>query len=350
MEIKRQGLENNFVLIFTGQHEDLTKDLFERFEIKPNYTIHIKNSYSKLSYAFSDILSGIQKIIENIRRTDKISMIIGQGDTTSCVCAAMCSFFNGIPFGHIEAGLRTNDFKNPYPEEYFRRIITLTSTINFAPTIRAKENLLKEGIRKENIILTGNTIVDAIEIIRTHIPKPETKNNHCKNFINSKNNILITCHRRENQNNKFYTLVETIKLLANENPSLNFIWISHKTPFIKNELTSETFLDQNNIFVISPINVIEIYNLYNNTRIIITDSGGVQEEAPSFNIPVIIIREHTERTESIDLGYSKLSSNLKEDLICSFNNLIKLRPMKMENPYGDGKASQRIVNYLNKIA
>lgn len=347
-EIKLEYLENDYYYIYTGQHTDLINDLFELFNFKPSYTIQLKNQSNSLSHSFSEILSGLQKVIEDIKNNFKISLILGQGDTTSCTCAALCAFFNHIPFGHVEAGLRTKVLSNPFPEELFRRIISLTSTINFVPTIKAQKNLLREGVNKENIIITGNTIVDAIKIIRQHASSKVTEYYNVRQF-ESKTIVLITCHRRENQNEKYNELINSIKTLATENKSIQFIWISHATPFVKKQLTSEQFDSINNIFILPPLNVFELFFLYERTRIIITDSGGIQEEAPSFNIPVILIRKHTERPESVELGYTEIIGLSQEKLIRSFNNIINQKPIKMKNPYGNGNAAQLIISHLKGI-
>ena len=347
LEVKARNIENNYCFIYTGQHNNLISNLFDTFNFTPNYSIKFKNQKNSISYSFTHILSNLQVIIDEIKNKFTISIIIGQGDTTSCLCAGLCSFFNQIPFGHIEAGLRTNNLMNPYPEELFRKIISLTSTINFAPTVRAQNNLLREGVKKENILITGNTIVDAIEILKT-----ETLNNISENSImrkfTSKNNVLITCHRRENQNEKFNELINAVKTLATENSSLNFIWISHATPFVKKNLTKNNFSSNKNIHVLSPLNIFELFFLYHKTLVVITDSGGIQEEAPSFNIPVLIIRDYTERNESVEMGYSQIVGLNYEKLINSFNKIIHKKAIKMINPYGKGNAAQLIVNYLNE--
>ncbi|CAN5400469.1 UDP-N-acetylglucosamine 2-epimerase (non-hydrolyzing) [soil metagenome] len=343
-EIKKREIAENFVAVYTGQHADLNAELFGWFDFQPDFTIALKNHNNSLSYSYAYILVEIQKVIDEIQKTNKIGVVLGQGDTTSCVASAMCAFFNEIPFGHIEAGLRTNDLKNPYPEEYFCKIISLTSTIHFAPTLIAQENLLKEGIKKENILLTGNTIVDSIELIKTKKINLENSVVFKKNTTNC---ILITCHRRENQNDSFNKLIDNIKQLAEENTLFNFIWLSHTTPFIERELNEDKFKQHKNISILPPLNVFELYKLYENTRLIITDSGGLQEEAPSFNIPVIVIRESTERVESIKLGYS--STINQNDLVAVFTELKDRKVVDMVNPYGDGKAAERIVNYLKTI-
>jgi UDP-N-acetylglucosamine 2-epimerase len=343
-EIKKQKLEEAFVFVFTGQHGEMTKELFHHFNFKPFVSIPLRNLNNSLSRSFAYILTGLQKIIDDIQKSYDISMIIGQGDTTSCACAAMSAFYNEIPFAHIEAGLRTNNFNKPFPEEYFRRIISLTTTIHFAPTESARENLLREGIAAEKIVITGNTIVDVIEMIKPMISGKNIR--LLDDRLKSANNILITCHRRENQNGNFHILAGAIKTLSAKYSSYNFIWISHKTPFIMKELKAGNFNDHPNIFILPPVGLPDMYYLYSITKLIITDSGGIQEESPGFHIPVIVTREFTERNESVKLGYSIISGMNREKIIDSFNYLIQQPGMIMKNPYGDGKSGKRIVDYL----
>jgi UDP-N-acetylglucosamine 2-epimerase (non-hydrolysing) len=348
MEIKKQRKEENYCCLFTGQHLDLTRDLFRQFNFTPDYSIYSLLHDNSLSYSFAEILSGIQNVIDEIQKSAGLSMIIGQGDTTSCVCSAMCAFFNEIPFVHIEAGLRTHDIKNPYPEEYFRRIISLSTTIHFAPTEKALQNLLEEGINRDKIIITANTIVDTIGIIKSMIA--ETGHRSIDDIPSDlKRNIIISCHRRENQNSRYHVLIDTIKVLANENPSFNFLWLSHSTPFVKAELKNSVFEHEPNIHIFEPMGAMELYKQYLTSKLIITDSGGIQEEAASFNIPVLVIRDKTERIESTSLGYSILTGINRDQIIQSFYQLLNLGEIEMKNPYGDGKASERIINYLDSI-
>lgn len=347
-EIKKQKLEDQYIYLFTGQHLHLTQELFDLFEFEPEFIISPKGNQTSLGSSFSFILQGLQEILDELQVNKPITRIIGLGDTTSSATAAMCAFFNKIPFVHIEAGLRTYDINHPFPEEYFRRIITLVTAIHFAPTQNAAKNLVNEGISREKILVVGNTIVDTIALLKEGVTK--TRNGRVDPaFLKSTNNVLITCHRRENQNDNFNVLVETIKELALENPQLNFIWVSHKTPFIHNRLTDANFCNCQNISVLPPITLPEMYELYNYTKIIITDSGGIQEEAPSFSLPVIVIRSKTERAESVELGYSKLTSDFRNDLKEEFHRLLTTPHIRMANPYGDGKAAERIVAFLMKL-
>ena len=348
VEIKKQNLETQFVYVFTGQHHEMTRDLFLTFNFSPDISLEEKNHHNSLSRSYAGILAGLQEAIDDLRKTHTIKMIIGQGDTSSCACAAMSAFFNEIPFAHIEAGLRTHNMENPFPEEYFRRMISLTTAMHFVPTAVAAENLLREGITEERIVITGNTITDVIEYLKPLDSQPLDPMQDT-GFPATATNVMITCHRRENQNGNFHILVETVKTLAEEYPSLNFTWISHKTPFIQHELQSDLFGNHPNVRVIPPLGLIEMYRLYETTRLIITDSGGVQEEAPGFNIPVIVIRDVTERSESVDLGYSVLTGMNREKILDAFRHFMGRKRTTMINPYGDAHAAKKIVDCLNRL-
>ncbi|MBL0048627.1 MAG: UDP-N-acetylglucosamine 2-epimerase (non-hydrolyzing) [Bacteroidetes bacterium] len=337
IELKKQGLEKQYLSIFTGQHVELTQGLFEEFDFKPDLRIPLSNERNSIGLSFSAMLTALQEIVYAVQENTKIKMIVAQGDTTTCACAAFCAFINEIPFAHVEAGLRTHTIKSPFPEEYFRRIISLSSSIHFAPTEGAVKNLLQEGVKSEHIYLSGNTVVDTIELM---------KRKHRNTTEGIRNTILITCHRRENQNGNFHDLVKTIKLLAETHPSLNFIWIAHKTPFVRNELATNDFDSYPSIFISPPLPLSEMYRLYSISKLIITDSGGIQEEACSFSLPVIVIRDTTERLESLELGYSILAQNASDDLIVKFNQVLNSNEQVMLNPYGDGKSAERIVNFL----
>ena len=349
LEIKKQNLEERFLYIFTGQHQEMTRDLFLAFNFSPDISLEGKNHQNSLSRSFAGILAALQEAIDDLREKHTIKMIIGQGDTSSCACAAMSAFFNEIPFAHIEAGLRTHNLENPFPEEYFRRMISLTTAIHFVPTAATAENLLREGVPAERIIVTGNTITDVIEFMRPPDLQPLEPN---QDTVGSETagNILITCHRRENQNGNFHILVETVKTLAQEYPALKFTWLSHKTPFIQQELQGDLFGQHQNVKVIPPVGLIEMYRLYETTRLIITDSGGVQEEAPGFNIPVIVIRDVTERSESVDLGFSILTGMNRQKILDAFRYFMGNERTMMINPYGDAHAATKIVDCLNRLA
>jgi len=343
--LNQLGLQDEYIFIFTSQHTDLINDLFDLFNFTPSYIIKPKNSYNSIVNSYSFILSKLQKTVDKIKSAYNLSVIISQGDTTSCLSAATIAFTNNIPFAHIEAGLRTNNLQSPFPEEYFRKIISLSASVHFAPTKTAFENLIRENFSREDIIITGNTIVDAIKIIKEKTSKLSFKK---LARFKKKKNILITYHRRENQTNSINIFIRAIKSIAEQNPECNFIWILHKNPFfVKNEI-NQFFENKKNVQIIDHINVMEMYFLYNYSKLIITDSGGIQEEAPSFNIPVIIIRSETERAESVNLGYSFLVENIEKDLMKKFKTVLNLPFQNMNNPYGNGNASQLIIEYIEE--
>lgn len=344
LEIRNRSLESNYKILCTCQHKELINDLLDLFNIEPDIKLPINN----IGLSISESLSNIVKELENYISENKshIGYIIGQGDTTSCMAAAMVAFLNKIPFAHIEAGLRTFDQENPFPEEYFRQIISLSTTIHFTPTNRAKENLLNENIPAEKILHTGNTIVDVLSILN-NIQSP-VKNESIRKFLKTNNNAVITCHRRENQNGNFDSLVNTIKELANSHPKLNFIWLSHLNPFVNSKLKNESLNGIHNIYIIKPINIFGMIDLYKSSKLIITDSGGIQEEAVSFNVPTIVIREKTERQEAVEIGNSIVVGNSSEKLKLAFNRFLIEKTSPKENPFGDGKAAFRIIDYLEQ--
>jgi UDP-N-acetylglucosamine 2-epimerase len=335
-EIKKQGLDNDFLSICTGQHGDMLDELMAHFHFTPDYSIASRDHGNSLVYSFSFILSELQICIDEIQRHNDIRMMIAQGDTTSTACTAQCAFFNNIPFGHIEAGLRTQDLGNPFPEEYYRKMISLGAAVHFVPGPHARENLLREGVPEEKILLTGNTIVDVVAMLKPALTEDQ------------RDHVLITYHRRENQNGRFHAFTDGLREVAATHPELKFIWISHQSPFIRENLLPELFGGLENITMIPPLLLTDLYALLGKTCVIITDSGGLQEEAPDFNIPVIVVREKTERTESVDLGYSRIVPNPEKDLLRVFNEIIHFGPISMINPYGDGHAAQKIVNCLLK--
>ena len=343
-EIKNRDICAKYKIICTGQHKELIEELLKKFDVIPDITLPLNNYNLSLSETLSILLKEIQLFVSNEK--ENIGYIMAQGDTTSCLAAAMVSYLNKIPFAHIEAGLRTYDLKKPFPEEYFRRIISLSTKIHFTPTTTAKFNLIKEGINEEKIIITGNTIIDLIENLKD---KPyKTDNKQIENFLNSKNNILITCHRRENQNNNFIKLISTIKDLALSFPELNFLWLWSKNPFVLASLQNDSFSSISNISIIDPVNIFDMIHLYKSSKLIITDSGGIQEEAISFSVPTIVIREETERKEAINVGNSILVGNSSEKIKDAFRSLINIPHNIAINHFGDGKASIRIIDYFER--
>lgn len=345
LEIRKRKLDDKFKILCTCQHKELINDLLGLFKITPDIKLPVSNYGQSISDTLSKLIKELQLYIG--ANKDCIKYIIAQGDTTSALGASMVAFLNNIQFAHIEAGLRTFDQKNPFPEEYFRQIISLSADVHFTPTYNAKQNLVNENISPTSIIHTGNTIVDLIKIIQnTTIYK---KDESIKDFIKTKNNVIITCHRRENQNGNFDKLIEVIKDLAFLNPELNFIWLSHLNPFVDLKTKDESLISISNVSVIQPINIFNMIDLYKASKLIITDSGGIQEEAISFNVPTIVIREKTERPEAVEIGNSAVVGNSAKKLKVAFDEFLSKKEPSKNNPFGDGKAAIRILDFFENL-
>lgn len=328
----------------TAQHKSLLDPYWEIFSLHPDYTLDFMFPNQSLSELTSRAILQFQIFLDGL--AEKPAFMVAQGDTTTVMVSSMVSFYNKIPFGHLEAGLRTYDYDNPFPEEFNRRVAGLTAAVHFAPTKRAFENLLKEGVSRNKLLETGNTVVDAIELIqkKSAFENLAFSNDQLIKYTEG-DYIVITCHRRENQGNNLAVIIEAIEQLANENRELHFIWLLHPNPNIVTKV-NQSFKEVANVVLSEPLNYLELLKLISGAKIILTDSGGIQEEAPSFSKPVIVLREKTERPESVERGFSKLVGANKEKIIATFNEFKNKYYIKMENPYGDGRASERIVMAL----
>lgn len=327
-EAKRRGI--NTISCFTNQHDKLIKPIHECFDFVPDITLPIVNN--NLIEFLSLLINEIRKVVISI----KPDYILIQGDTISCLSGAICGFLDKIPVGHIEAGLRTYDLEQPFPEEANRQLVSRIASFNFAPTVSARENLINEGIKNSKIYITGNTIVDSLEYIKKKY-----------NIVSNKkeNVILITLHRRENQGSNAKKILKTIKKIALKYPNYRFILPVHENPKIKNDII-KSLSNINNIELQKPLNYIDLLKILSRAKITLTDSGGIQEEAPSFNTPVIVLRNKTERQEIIENGYGFLVGSNERKTIETFDMLIKNGIKEMQNPFGDGKASNKILDVL----
>jgi UDP-N-acetylglucosamine 2-epimerase (non-hydrolysing) len=341
-----------FKILSTGQHRDLLESYWTLFDVKPDYEMSIISKNQSLSMLTSKAIEAVNNSILEIVENFNINYIVAQGDTTSVMVASMVAFYNKISFVHIEAGLRSFDYHHPFPEEYNRRIVSLISEMNFAPTETSKINLLKEQIKPEKIMVVGNTVVDALELIRNNenFETYQLSNTILNNLLLNNSKIcLITCHRRENHE-KINQIINAIEKLANQNFDIHFIWPVHPNPNIKDAVITSRLVEMKNVIITDPLEYLDLLKIMEKCSKIISDSGGIQEEAPSFNVPVLILRETTERPEAIDKGYSVLVGNETEKIIDNFYNFIPTE-IFFKNPYGDGKASNRIVDFfIEKIA
>lgn len=333
----------NSVVIVTGQHRSQLDQVLQIFDITPHYDLDIMKQNQTIESITTSILDRLRNII-NIETPD---FILVHGDTTTSFAAALASFYNQVPIGHVEAGLRTYDKYSPFPEEMNRKLISSLADIHFAPTELSKKNLLLENIKEENIFVTGNTALDTF----TYTLKEGYKFKAPINLDFSKRNILLTAHRRENLGTPLENIcIATLKIL-DEFEDVHFVVPMHLNPKVR-EVILKYFFGNRNITLTEPLDILDMHNLLKNCYLCVTDSGGLQEEAPSLNVPVVVLREVTERPEGINktlllAGTSpqKITSKIRELLT---NKVLYEKMSKELNPFGDGKASMRILEVLNE--
>tara|TARA_A100001015_G_scaffold314403_1_gene423767 strand:- start:183 stop:1301 length:1119 start_codon:yes stop_codon:yes gene_type:complete len=334
-------------VIASGQHEDILNDVFQLFEIKPDIILKIDRKSTLLSEIQSEMIYKLERHFEN----QKPDIVIVQGDTTTTLSGALAAFYQKIPIAYIESGLRSGDLYAPFPEEAHRRLVTQISTWQFTPTKKATQTLLSEGINK-NVYEVGNTIIDAL----IHIQKNAFKKDHhdwSKHKINGRKTMMVTIHRRENWGQNLDNILNALKEIANKfNDTLDIVWVAHPNPMLHQDIKSNTEAIEN-IHVYPPTNYVKLLHLMSMSYLILTDSGGIQEEAPSFNVPVLVARDVTERIEGIELGCAKLVGTQTETIVKEVCVLIEnsdqyKKMTGFRNPYGDGTASQKILNILNQ--
>lgn len=328
-------------ICLTGQHREMLQQVLDVFKIQPDFNLNIMKKNQTLSEITVEILNGINKVLDKVNPT--ITLV--HGDTTTTFVTALACFYKKIPIGHVEAGLRTYDIYSPYPEEFNREAVSVISRFHFAPTTLAKENLINEGKDDRYIYVTGNTAIDALKTTVFD----QYKNDILK-WADKRKIILITAHRRENLGLPMYNMFNAIKKIIQEHEDFVAIYPVHLNPKVR-EIAEEILGEEERIKLIEPLNVIDFHNIMSRSYIILTDSGGIQEEAPSLGIPVLVMRDTTERPEGIQAGTLKLVGTDK-DMIYSktkeliLNNEIYKKMSSQKNPYGDGFSSQRIVKIL----
>ena len=329
------------IVCVTAQHREMLDQVLTVFDIKPDYDLNIMKQGQTLSEITSRVLLGLEEIIQK----EKPNIILVHGDTTTTFAGALAAFYNQVDIGHVEAGLRTWDKYSPFPEEMNRQMVDRMTDMYFAPTSVSKNNLISEGIVDEKIYVTGNTAIDAMS---TTVKKDY--NNPILDWVGDNRMLLLTAHRRENLGEPMRHIFRAIKRIVDEYDDVRVVYPIHKNPKVR-EVAKEVFGDMNKIKLIEPLEVIDFHNFQNKSYIILSDSGGIQEEAPSLGKPVLVLRNTTERPEGISAGTLKLVGT-DEDTI--YNETKKLLDNKFEyekmskasNPYGDGKASVRIVDAI----
>jgi UDP-N-acetylglucosamine 2-epimerase (non-hydrolysing) len=331
LEAKKR--EISFISINTGQHTDLLTEMEKLFDFEPNFRLKVQSD----SFTNSNLVAKLINDIANTVKAHKVNKIIAQGDTFTVLSSSLVAFVEKIDFYHIEAGLRTSDIRLPFPEEYNRRVVSLGTNIHFAPTLSAKENLLKENISEKDIVVTGNTIIDLLKYVLEH-----------QNIsLNNQNKVFITAHRRENIGQPMQDICQAISELALENPSIDFIWSLHPNPNTQKLIFGYFKETPKNLIFSQPLNYIEAVKLMSQSRMIISDSGGIQEEAPTLGKRVIVLRTETERPEVVECGCGVLVGTdiqkIKEEF---YKELNKSEENKWENPFGKGNASQIIFDKI----
>lgn len=335
-------------IVVTAQHRQMLDQVLDVFSLKPDYDLNVMTNNQSLFDVTGKCLFGIQKVLEK----EKPDMVLVQGDTTTAFVAALAAFYLKIKVAHIEAGLRTLDIYQPFPEEINRRLISNMASLHFAPTQQTKENLTKEGVDAGTVFVTGNTVIDAL-LMTVKNDSNITDNDSLKNVDFGKRIILVTAHRRENFRESIRNICLALKKVAESNDDVEIIYPVHPNPNIKN-VVNEILGNCCRIHLIEPLGYYDFVQLMNESYLILTDSGGIQEEAPSLGKPVLVMREVTERPEAIEVGTAKLIGTHKDKMIQEIQVLIEnegvYRKMtQAHNPYGDGNASERIVKILLSV-
>lgn len=329
------------VVCVTGQHRQMLDQVLEAFHVIPDYDLSIMKQQQTLFDITTGIMNGIRAILEEVRP----DVVLVHGDTTTTFVTALACFYLQIPVGHVEAGLRTYNIYSPYPEEFNRQAVGIISRYNFAPTELSKENLLREGKSPNSIFVTGNTAIDALKTtVRDNYTHPELE------WASDSRLILITAHRRENLGEPMKNMFRAIRRVMDEHTDVKAIYPIHMNPVVR-ETAREILGDENRIHIIEPLDVLDFHNFQSRSYLILTDSGGIQEEAPSLGVPVLVMRDTTERPEGIAAGTLQLVGTQEEVIYQNFTELLdnKKAYEKMahaSNPYGDGHACERIVDIL----
>lgn len=343
LELKKQEIE--CVVCLTGQHREMLESVMKTFDVKADYNLDIMKDNQTLTSITTDVLIEFDVILKK----ERPDIILVHGDTTTSLAAAIASFYNQIPIGHVEAGLRTYSMNSPYPEEFNRQVVDIISKFYFAPTENAKKNLMNEGKPEDYIFVTGNTVIDAL-----HTTVKNSYHNEYLEWVKDSRMILITTHRRENLGKPMENVFNAIKRIVEKYTDVKVVFPVHKNPKVR-EIANNFLRDIDRVKMIEPLDVFDFHNFMSRSYLILTDSGGIQEEAPAFGVPVLVLRNTTERPEGVESGTVKLVGTEEETIYSEVSTLLddKMQYHKMSNainPYGDGHASERIVSILkNKL-
>ncbi len=335
----RKGIET--IVCVTGQHRQMLDQVLEAFQVEPDYDLSIMKDRQTLFDVTTNILNRIKAVLEEVQP----DVVLVHGDTSTTFVTALACFYLQIPVGHVEAGLRTYNIYSPYPEEFNRQAVSIISVYNFAPTELSKENLLREGKNPDTIYVTGNTAIDALKTtVREDYTHPDLE------WAKGSRLIMITAHRRENLGEPMKHMFRAIRRVCDEHPDIKAIYPIHMNPVVR-EIADSILGDDERIRIIEPLDVLDFHNFLSRSYLILTDSGGIQEEAPSLGKPVLVMRDTTERPEGIKAGTLKLVGTDEEVIYQNFKQLLEdeeaYRAMSTaSNPYGDGFACKRIADIL----
>lgn len=335
----REGIQT--LVCVTGQHRQMLDQVLEAFSVTPDYDLSVMKDRQTLFDVTANILLKIREVLE----AEKPDVVLVHGDTSTTFVTALACFYLQIPVGHVEAGLRTHNIYSPFPEEFNRQAVGIISQYNFAPTEMARDNLLKEGKPAERIYVTGNTAIDALKTtVRSNYTHPELE------WAEGSRLIMITAHRRENLGEPMKHMFRAIRRVCDEHPDVKAIYPIHMNPVVR-ETAAEILGNDERIHIIEPLDVLDFHNFLSRSYLILTDSGGIQEEAPSLGKPVLVMRDTTERPEGIAAGTLKLVGTEEETIYRNFKELLENPEVyhsmsTASNPYGDGLASVRIADVL----
>ena len=343
LELKGRPEQFETVVCVTGQHREMLDQVLRTFRVTPDHDLSIMKDKQTLFDITVNILERIKAVLEE----EKPDVVLVHGDTSTTFAAALACFYLQIPVGHVEAGLRTYNIDSPYPEEFNREAVGIISRFHFAPTARSRENLLREGKRPESIFVTGNTAIDALKTtVREDYSHPELE------WAAGSRLVVITAHRRENLGQPMHNMFRAIRRIMDEHPDVKAIYPIHMNPAVR-QVADEELRGCERIRLIEPLDVLDFHNFLARSYLILTDSGGIQEEAPSLGKPVLVMRDTTERPEGIAAGTLRLVGTDEEPIYRNFKELLEDRASyeamaHAANPYGDGFASRRIADILWK--
>ena len=341
-ELKQRQTMKTVVCV-TGQHRQMLAQVLSAFAVEPEYDLSIMRERQTLFDITSNILNSLKEVLEEV----KPDVVLVHGDTSTTFATALACFYLQIPVGHVEAGLRTYNLYSPYPEEFNRQSVSIISKYHFAPTNLAREHLIQEGKERSQIFVTGNTAIDALKTtVRKDYTHPELE------WAKHSRLILITAHRRENLGQPMQHMFRAIRRVMEEHPDVKAIYPIHMNPVVR-EIADEILGDEERVHIIEPLGVLDFHNFMNQSYMILTDSGGIQEEAPSLGKPVLVMRDTTERPEGIEAGTLKLVGTSEDSIYQNFKRLLEdpkeyAAMSEASNPYGDGLASQRIADILEQ--